>query len=138
MTRSDRTADPASVVRARFRLAGLVFGVGSILVAACSSSSSSTTGASSSGTVSTTEAGGNVVQVVAAENFWGSIATQIGGSHAHVVSIITNPDTDPHSYEPTAGDAKTVAGAQFVIDNGIGYDPWVAKFLAADQGHPTV
>ncbi len=79
---------------------------------------------------------GGQVQVVAAENFWGSIARQIGGSHVRVVSIITNPNTDPHSYEPTAGDARTIAGAQFVIDNGIGYDPWVPRLLAADQQNP--
>jgi zinc/manganese transport system substrate-binding protein len=75
---------------------------------------------------------GNVVQVVAAENFWGSIAAQIGGIHAHVVSVITNPNTDPHQYEPTASDARNLASAQLVIENGIGYDPWVSKFLAAD------
>ena len=79
-----------------------------------------------------------VVQVVAAENFWGSIASQIGGATSQVASIITNPNTDPHSYEPTAGDARTLAAAQLVIENGIGYDPWVPKLLAADQGHPTV
>ena len=42
------------------------------------------------------------VAVVAAENFWGSIASQLGGSHVAVTSIITNPNTDPHGYEPTA------------------------------------
>ncbi len=82
--------------------------------------------------------GSGVVQVVAAENFWGSIASQIGGAHTRVVSIITNPETDPHSYEPTAQDARTLASAQVVIENGIGYDPWVPKLLAADQSHPTV
>ena len=82
--------------------------------------------------------GGRVVQVAAAENFWGSIASQIGGEHAHVVSIITNPNTDPHAYEPTAGDARTLAEAQMVVENGIGYDPWVPKLLAADQGDQTV
>jgi zinc/manganese transport system substrate-binding protein len=78
------------------------------------------------------------VRVVAAENFWGSIADQIGGTHAHDLSIITKPDTDPHSYEPTARDARTLAEAQLVIENGVGYDPWVPKLLAADQSHPTV
>jgi zinc/manganese transport system substrate-binding protein len=81
---------------------------------------------------------GAVIQVFAAENFWGSIAGQIGGTHVHVVSIITNPNTDPHAYEPTAQDARLVAGAKLVIENGIGYDPWVPKLLSADQSHPTV
>ncbi len=79
---------------------------------------------------------GAKIAVVAAENFWGSIASQIGGSHVHVVSIITNPTTDPHTYEPTPADARTVATAQFVIENGIGYDPWLPKLLAADQQNP--
>ena len=61
-----------------------------------------------------------VIQVVAAENFWGSIASQIGGTHVHVVSIITNPNTDPHSYEPTVADAKVIASPRLVIENGIG------------------
>jgi zinc/manganese transport system substrate-binding protein len=76
--------------------------------------------------------------VVAAEDFWGSIVSQLGGSHAHVVSIITNPNTDPHDYEPTATDARTLAEASMVVENGIGYDPWVPKLLAADKGSPTV
>jgi len=79
-----------------------------------------------------------VIQVVAAENFWGSIAQQVGGAHVHVVSIITNPNSDPHSYEPTASDARIIAGARLVIENGIGYDPWAARMLAADQGAQTV
>ncbi len=81
---------------------------------------------------------GRVVSVVAAENFWGSIASQLGGVHAHVASIITNPNTDPHSYEPTTQDARTLSSAGFVIENGIGYDPWVPKLLAADQTSPQV
>ncbi len=82
--------------------------------------------------------GGRVIQVAAAENFWGSIAAQVGGRHVHVVSIITNPNTDPHSYEPTAVDARIFAGAGLVIENGIGYDPWAARLLGADQGQQTV
>jgi zinc/manganese transport system substrate-binding protein len=70
-------------------------------------------------------------QVVAAENFWGSIAAQLAGSKASVTSIIVNPNTDPHSYEPTARDARTIAGAQMAIVNGIGYDNWAPKLLSA-------
>ena len=75
---------------------------------------------------------GTKIVVVAAENFWGSIARQLGGSHVTETSIITNPDTDPHDYEPTAGDARTIASAQLVIVNGIGYDPWAPKMIAAN------
>lgn len=70
--------------------------------------------------------------VVAAENFWGSIAAQLAGADATVKSIIVNPDTDPHSYDPTSGDARTLATANMVIVNGIGYDEWAPKLLAAN------
>src|SRR5260370_40255533 len=78
-----------------------------------------------------TSAGSGTVNVVAAENFWGSIAAQLAGSHATVRSIITNPQTDPHAYEPTASDARAIAGADFVIENGAGYDPWAQKLIDA-------
>jgi zinc/manganese transport system substrate-binding protein len=71
------------------------------------------------------------LQVVAAENVWGSIATQLAGSRARVRSIIVNPDADPHSYEPTAADARTLAGANLVIVNGLGYDNWATQLLQA-------
>jgi zinc/manganese transport system substrate-binding protein len=95
-------------------------------------------GACSTAGASGPTGGSRVIQVAAAENFWGSIAAQVGGSHVHVTSIITNPNTDPHSYEPTAVDARIIAGAGLVIENGIGYDPWADRLLAADQGHRTV
>lgn len=75
---------------------------------------------------------GGAVRVVAAENFWGSIARQLGGSHADVDSIIVNPAQDPHAYEPTSADARTMAMAQLAIVNGVGYDPWAPRLLAAD------
>lgn len=83
-------------------------------------------------TPTTPAAGGSrVVTVVAAESFWRSIAAQVGGRHARVFSLITNPNVDPHSYEPSAADARALARARVVIENGIGYDPWVARLLAA-------
>jgi len=102
---------------------------GCAILSACSTAS---------GAAAPAGGGSRVISVVAAENFWGSIVSQIGGSHVRVVSIITNPNTDPHSYEPTAVDARTIAGARFVIENGIGYDPWVPRLLAADQVSPAV
>ncbi|MGH9057518.1 MAG: metal ABC transporter solute-binding protein, Zn/Mn family [Acidimicrobiales bacterium] len=79
-----------------------------------------------------------VLDVVAAENFWGSIAAQIGGAHASVTSIITNPNADPHAYEPTAATARVIARAQVVVINGAGYDTWAGKLLAADAGRRQV
>jgi zinc/manganese transport system substrate-binding protein len=81
---------------------------------------------------------GSTLQVVAAENFWGSIASQLGGGRVHVTSVITSPATDPHDYEPTAADARTMAGAQLAIVNGIGYDPWASKLIAANPVHGRV
>jgi zinc/manganese transport system substrate-binding protein len=83
------------------------------------------------GAAAATTVNGRVV-VVAVENFWGSIATQLGGDKVAVTSIITNPNTDPHSYEPTAADARALASAQLVIVNGVGYDPWASQLLAAN------
>ena len=78
---------------------------------------------------------GGPLRVVAAENFWGSIAAQLGGSYVQVTSVIANPATDPHDYEPTAVDARTLAGARLAIVNGAGYDPWATKLLDANPVH---
>lgn len=81
---------------------------------------------------------GSGLQVVAAENVWGSLAAQLGGNRVRVTSLITSPATDPHDYEPSAVDARTVAGAKLVLVNGIGYDPWAAKLIAANPVHGRV
>jgi zinc/manganese transport system substrate-binding protein len=104
-------------------LAVVVCALVAAFLAGCDKSGSSATAG--------TGGGGGRLRVVAAENFWGSIARQLGGSRVAVSSIIVNPDTDPHSYEPTAADARTIAGAQLAIVNGIGYDNWAPKLLAA-------
>src|SRR5690348_13990639 len=70
--------------------------------------------------------------VVATINAWGSIASQLGGDGVQATSIIANPDTDPHSYEASAADARKVADAKVVVENGIGYDAWADKMLASD------
>jgi zinc/manganese transport system substrate-binding protein len=72
------------------------------------------------------------ITVVAAENFWGSLAAQLGGPHVTVSSIIDTPGADPHDYEPTARDARAIAAARLVIVNGVGYDPWATKLAEAN------
>ena len=70
--------------------------------------------------------------VVAAENFWGSIAGQLAGDRACVASIVVNPETDPHAYEAKPNDARLIASARYFIENGAGYDPWAPKLVAAN------
>jgi zinc/manganese transport system substrate-binding protein len=80
----------------------------------------------------TTASSGAELRVVAAENFWGNIATQLAGKKAGVHSIIVDPAQDPHAYEPTPSDARALATARLAIVNGVGYDPWATKLLAAN------
>ncbi|MCW2539807.1 MAG: hypothetical protein JWN95_1532 [Frankiales bacterium] len=76
-------------------------------------------------------ANSKTVTVVAAENFWGDIVSQIGGAHVKVTSIISDPNTDPHEYESSAQNAASLATADFVLENGLGYDAFMDKLLAA-------
>jgi zinc/manganese transport system substrate-binding protein len=78
---------------------------------------------------------GGVIRVVAAENFWGSIAAQLGGTHVNVISIVTDPNADPHEFETNTGDALDFAHANYVILNGAGYDAWGQKLLAANPSN---
>ncbi len=74
---------------------------------------------------------GSVITVVAAENFWGSLAAQLGGDRVKVTTIIDNPDADPHDYEATAADGRAIALAGLTLVNGVGYDTWAGKLTAA-------
>src|SRR5271165_1881161 len=74
---------------------------------------------------------GRPVPVVAAENFYGDVAGQIGGPDVKVTSILSNPDQDPHLFEVSPSVARALSAARIVIYSGIDYDPWMAKLLAA-------
>ena len=73
----------------------------------------------------------SVVKVVAAENFYGDIAQQIGADRVSVTSILSDPDMDPHQYESSMDDARAIADADLVIENGAGYDAWMDGLLSA-------
>jgi zinc/manganese transport system substrate-binding protein len=72
------------------------------------------------------------ISVIAGENFWGSIALQLGGAKVNVQSVVTDPNADPHEYESSANDARAFADAKLVILNGAGYDDWATKLLSAN------
>jgi zinc/manganese transport system substrate-binding protein len=86
-------------------------------------------GAAGCSSAATRTTGG--LRVVAAENFWGDIAGQIGGGLVSVRSLIRDPDTDPHQFESDARDAASVADADVVVVNGAGYDDFVSKLLSS-------
>ena len=90
----------------------IVLGGCALLLAACGGS---------------TAAKGGPLNVVAAENVYGNIASQIGGRHVSVTSILTNPNADPHLFEPGTATGLEVAKAKLVIQNGLGYDAFMTK-----------
>lgn len=69
--------------------------------------------------------------VVAAENFYGDIVRQLAGDHVSIISILRDPNVDPHEYEANAQDAMAVANARLVIQNGLGYDTFIDHLVAA-------
>jgi zinc/manganese transport system substrate-binding protein len=71
------------------------------------------------------------ITVVAAENFYGDVAHQIGGPDIKVTSILSNPDEDPHLFEASPSVARAVSAARIVVSSGIDYDPWIGKLLDA-------
>jgi zinc/manganese transport system substrate-binding protein len=75
---------------------------------------------------------GHPLEVVAAESTWGSLVAQLGGDHVHVTSLVRGAGADPHDYEPTAADARRLATADLTVVNGVGYDTWATRLLAAN------
>ena len=76
-----------------------------------------------------TRAAADKIAVVAAENFYGDVAQQIGGDLVSVASILSNPDQDPHLFETAPSVVREIAAAQLVIYNGADYDPWMERLL---------
>lgn len=93
------------------------------LVVACATACSTKAPVSASSTV----------DVVVAESAWGSLAAQLSGGRVHVTSLVTNPDADPHDYEPTADDARAISTARYVIFNGAGYDEWARRIVDSND-----
>jgi zinc/manganese transport system substrate-binding protein len=82
---------------------------------------------------------GGAVRVVAAENAYGDVVQQIGGSHVSVTSILSDPNADPHLFEPGTRNGLAVSEAQLVIQNGLGYDAFMDKLEdAAPSSHRVV
>ncbi len=78
-------------------------------------------------------AASQTVPVVAAENFYGDLVSQVGGSRVSVASILSDPSVDPHTYESNVDNAKAIAKARLVVENGAGYDSFMDKLMSASS-----
>ena len=82
------------------------------------------------GATSTPARSGSIA-VVAAENEYGNVAAQVGGTDVSVTSVESNPNTDPHTYEVSPSVAQEITAAQVIIQNGIGYDAYMTRIESA-------
>jgi zinc/manganese transport system substrate-binding protein len=104
-----------------------------LLATACSSSSSG--GGSSASTTSTTK-----ITAIGAENEYANVISQIGGKYVNAEAIMSNPNTDPHTFEASPAVAREVSAAQLVVQNGVGYDTFMSTIENADpnSGRKTI
>jgi zinc/manganese transport system substrate-binding protein len=80
---------------------------------------------SSSPAASSSDSGGGTIVAVGAENEYANVITQVGGKYVQVSAIMSNPNTDPHTFEASASVARVVSAAQLVVQNGVGYDTFM-------------
>jgi zinc/manganese transport system substrate-binding protein len=73
------------------------------------------------------------ILAVGAENQYADVIAQVGGRFVDAVAIMSDPNTDPHSFEASASVAQTIAHARLVVQNGLGYDGFMNKIEAATQ-----
>ncbi len=108
----------------RMRMLRGAVALGAVVLAAGYTSAS--TSAASAAVVS----GGGTVAVVAGENEYGNVATQVGGRYVKVYSVDSNPNTDPHTYEATPSVGEKIARANLLIENGVGYDTFMSTLAS--------
>ena len=77
------------------------------------------------------------IQVVASFSILGDMVRQVTGDLAEVTTIV-GPDADAHIYEPSASDAKAVAGADVIFVNGLGFETWSSALIETSGGDAQV
>jgi zinc/manganese transport system substrate-binding protein len=81
--------------------------------------------------IATVTAASGVINAIGVENEYADVIAQIGGKYVQVQAIETDPNTDPHTFEASPKVAKQIAGAQLIVENGVGYDSWADKIMSA-------
>jgi zinc/manganese transport system substrate-binding protein len=74
------------------------------------------------------------ITAVGAENEYANVISQVGGKYVSATAIMSNPDTDPHTFEASPQVAQTVSAARLVVQNGVGYDSFMNK---VESGSPS-
>jgi zinc/manganese transport system substrate-binding protein len=70
--------------------------------------------------------------VVASFSILGDFVREVGGDGV-ALSTIVGPNGDAHVYEPTPGDGRKLAGARLVFVNGLGFEGWIDRLIAASK-----
>jgi zinc/manganese transport system substrate-binding protein len=100
----------------RYRVLAAVLPAGlALLAGGCSAASAAGSSAS----------GGGTIVAVGAENEYANVIQQVGAKYVQVSAIMSNPNTDPHTFEASASVAREVSAAQLVVQNGVGYDTFM-------------
>ncbi|MCG7310266.1 metal ABC transporter solute-binding protein, Zn/Mn family [Brachybacterium sp. ACRRE] len=121
-------------MKRRSLLLALPAALAATTLAACSSGNDSGSGSGAgSDSGSGSDGGGSdaAVALVASTNVWGDIASQVGGDLVEVTSLITDPEADPHEYEASTRNQLALKKARIVLENGGGYDDFVARMLSS-------
>jgi zinc/manganese transport system substrate-binding protein len=108
-----------------------------VLASGCSSSSpSAAAGSTASGSTAST----SLITVIGAENEYANVIGQIGGKYVHAEAIMSNPNTDPHTFEASASVAREMSQAKLIVQNGVGYDDWATTIenAAPDPGRKVI
>ncbi|MDC0535218.1 zinc ABC transporter substrate-binding protein [Francisellaceae bacterium] len=77
----------------------------------------------------------NKINVVSAENFYGSVINQIGGKYVDVTSILDNPNADPHLFSTSPKISIAITKAQIIVYNGIDYDSWMSNLINSQSNN---
>ena len=72
------------------------------------------------------------LSVVASFSILADFAREVGGSGVEV-STIVGPNGDAHVYEPTPADGRKLARARLVFVNGLGFEGWIDRLIAASK-----
>jgi zinc/manganese transport system substrate-binding protein len=77
------------------------------------------------------------LRVVASFSILADIVRNVGGDRIEVSSIV-GPGGDAHVYSPSPADAKTLAAAQLIAVNGLGFEGWIDRLIEVSATHATV